>query len=157
MSYINSQLTRECQILAYDAITSQLLSLSKCLVKMFCGSGKSRLITATIIGQKKNLSVVVVPSLALIQQFYDDYLIPMKRADVLSKHKLLNVPSKSEKKIYLELCVFYSRPYLYKWLNRPCFPQIMHPQLCCNVTSTPKRGFLYTNKIPHKYFIYNCF
>ena len=97
MSYINSQLTRQCQILAYATITSQLLSLSKCLVKMFCGSGKSRLITATIIGQKKNVSVVVVPSLALIQQFYDDYLSPNKRPDELSKHKLLNVSSKSEK------------------------------------------------------------
>ena len=97
MSYINSQLTRECQIIANGAITFQLLSLSKCLVKMFCGSGKSRLITATIIEQKKNISVVVVPSLALIQQFYDDYLSPNKRPDELSKHKLLNVSSKSEK------------------------------------------------------------
>jgi superfamily II DNA or RNA helicase len=97
MSYINSQLTRECQILAYGAITFQLLSLSKCLVKMFCGSGKSRLITATIIGQKKNISVVVVPSLALIQQFYDDYLSPTTIPKELSKHKLLNVSSKSEK------------------------------------------------------------
>jgi superfamily II DNA or RNA helicase len=97
MSYIKNQLTRECQILAYDAITSQLLSLSKCLVKMFCGSGKSRLITATIIGQNKNLSVVVVPSLALIQQFYDDYLSSLKKPKELSKHKLLNVSSKSEK------------------------------------------------------------
>ena len=97
MSYISDHLTRQCQILAYAAITFQLLSLSKCLVKMFCGSGKSRLITATIIGQKKNLSVVVVPSLALIQQFYDDYLSPLKKPKELFKHKLLNVSSKSQK------------------------------------------------------------
>jgi len=64
---------------------------------MFCGSGKSRLITATIIGQKKNISVVVVPSLALIQQFYDDYLSPTKVPKELSKHKLLNVSSRTQK------------------------------------------------------------
>jgi superfamily II DNA or RNA helicase len=97
MSYIIDHLTRQCQILAYAAITFQLLSLSKCLVKMFCGSGKSRLITATIIGHKKNLSVVVVPSLALIQQFYDEYLSPLKKPKELSKHELLNVSSKSQK------------------------------------------------------------
>lgn len=67
MNYIDKKLTRDCQIVAYVAIVFQLLTLSKCLVKMFCGSGKPRLITATIIGQKKNLSVVFVPSLALIQ------------------------------------------------------------------------------------------
>jgi superfamily II DNA or RNA helicase len=97
MNYIDENLTRQCQVVAYAAIIFQFLSMSKCLVKMFCGSGKSRLITATIIGQKKNLSVVVVPSLALIQQFYDDYLSRTTKPKELSKHKLLNVSSKSQK------------------------------------------------------------
>jgi superfamily II DNA or RNA helicase len=97
MNYIDENLTRQCQVVAYAAIIFQFLSMSKCLVKMFCGSGKSRLITATIIGQKKKISVVVVPSLALIQQFYDDYLSPTTIPKELSKHKLLNVSSKSQK------------------------------------------------------------
>jgi superfamily II DNA or RNA helicase len=57
--------------------TEALLSIfqhQKCLVKMFCGTGKSRIITNVIIHNKKNLSVVVFPSLALLHQYSDDYL-----------------------------------------------------------------------------------
>ena len=46
----------------------------KCLVKMFCGTGKSIIITNVIIHEKKELSVVVFPSLVLINQYSSDYL-----------------------------------------------------------------------------------
>ena len=64
----------------------------KCLVKMFCGTGKSRIITNTIIHKKKELSVVVFPSLALIHQYSTDYL---KHSDYTKhfKHKMMNVSS----------------------------------------------------------------
>ena len=52
----------------------------KCLVKMFCGTGKSLLMRKCKIVQKKNLCVYVFSSLGLIEQFTRDYLNdhPMK-------------------------------------------------------------------------------
>ena len=50
------------------------LESEKCLVKMFCGTGKSRIITNVIIHEKKTLNVIVFPSLALIIQYSMDYL-----------------------------------------------------------------------------------
>ena len=41
---------------------------------MFCGTGKSRIITNVIIHGKKEVNVVVFPSLALISQYSTDYL-----------------------------------------------------------------------------------
>ena len=56
-----------------DALLS-IFKHQKCLVKMFCGTGKSRIITNVIIHNKKDLSVVVFPSLALINQYSANYL-----------------------------------------------------------------------------------
>ena len=66
-----------------------LQTFSECLVKMFCGTGKSRVIKRVVIEQKKLLSVIVFPSLALIRQFTKDYL-----GDIDAKlYSLLNVSS----------------------------------------------------------------
>mgnify|MGYP000523482002 CR=1 FL=1 len=61
----------------------------KCIVKMFCGTGKSRIITNLIIHEKKELSVVVFPSLALIKQYSADYL----NNKHFNKHKTINISS----------------------------------------------------------------
>ena len=62
---------------------------------MFCGTGKSTIITNTMIHEKKQLSVVVEPSLALIKQYENDYLNavdkPYKKH--FSKHKIINISS----------------------------------------------------------------
>lgn len=65
---------------ADEAIYNELFinNNSKCLVKMFCGTGKSRLMRYCRAAQNKNLVVYVVPSLALLHQFYTDYFIQMK-------------------------------------------------------------------------------
>lgn len=66
-----------------------LQTFSECLVKMFCGTGKSRVIKRVVIEQKKMLSVIVFPSLALIRQFTKDYL-----EDIDTKlYSLLNISS----------------------------------------------------------------
>jgi superfamily II DNA or RNA helicase/ribosome modulation factor len=65
---------RYYQALADEAITKHLLHENKCLVKMFCGTGKSKLMRETHINKDKELIVYVFPSLALIDQFYNDYL-----------------------------------------------------------------------------------
>jgi len=59
---------------ANDAICKELVLNDKCLVKMFCGTGKSMIMRYCDIIQNKNLVVYVFPSLALIEQFYKKYL-----------------------------------------------------------------------------------
>jgi superfamily II DNA or RNA helicase len=66
---------------------------AKCLVKMFCGTGKSTIITNVLIHKKKELSVVVFPSLALISQYSADYLNNDKYKKHFKKHKTMNVSS----------------------------------------------------------------
>lgn len=80
---------RKCQI---EALLSILTNV-KCLVKMFCGTGKSRIITNVIIHKKQNLSVVVFPSLALIRQYSEDYLNDVDFIRHFKKHKRMNVSS----------------------------------------------------------------
>jgi superfamily II DNA or RNA helicase len=60
---------------------------------MFCGSGKSRIMVETVISQNEDLSVLVFPNLALIYQFYNDYLSTKVCPNELLKHIMLNVSS----------------------------------------------------------------
>ena len=75
---LQMELTRPCQKKAHDHTTELLKTHDKCIVKMFCGTGKSRVIRAIILTQKKPLNIVVFPSLALIRQFTADYLKDIK-------------------------------------------------------------------------------
>jgi len=115
---------RPIQVTAFLQVTMLLQTFSECLVKMFCGTGKSRVIKRVVIEQKKSLSVIVFPSLALIRQFTKDYLgnIDTKLYGLLNvssenlsgiqsttdsaqiMHFLNNPKTKSQKKI---ICVTY--------------------------------------------------
>jgi superfamily II DNA or RNA helicase len=70
-----------------------IFSYLKCVVKMFCGTGKSRIITNVIIHEKKELSVIVFPSLALINQYSADYLNNVEYNTHFKKHKTINISS----------------------------------------------------------------
>ena len=61
---------------ADQAIYEELLlnNQPKCIVKMFCGTGKSLLMRKCKVIQDQNLVVYVFPSLSLIDQFHIDYL-----------------------------------------------------------------------------------
>ena len=78
------ELNRSCQQKAYERTTELLETHNNCLVKMFCGTGKSRVIRAILLTQKKPLSIVVFPSLALIRQFTADYLKDIKTCAILN-------------------------------------------------------------------------
>ena len=45
----------------------------KCLINCWCGTGKTRIFTYSILQEKYNLSVIVFPSLGLINQYNFDY------------------------------------------------------------------------------------
>jgi len=62
---------------AISAITEELIvnNSNKCLVKMFCGTGKSAIMrNCSSLKENINLLVYVFPSLSLISQFSHDYL-----------------------------------------------------------------------------------
>jgi ribosomal RNA-processing protein 8 len=65
------------------AICDELLTNKKCLVKMFCGTGKSLLMRKCSIIDAAKLVVYVFPSLSLIDQFYADYLSDFPIDDIL--------------------------------------------------------------------------
>jgi predicted helicase len=66
---------RPYQERAFAQISNELDRNEKCLVKMFCGTGKSLVMRRSPILQPLNNLVYVFPSLALISQFYTDYLM----------------------------------------------------------------------------------
>jgi superfamily II DNA or RNA helicase len=84
------QLSRICQIDAFNGITEILRTDAKCITKMFCGTGKSRVIREVVLNQKKDLSIIVFPSLALIRQFTNNYLQNIQSNE---SHKILNISS----------------------------------------------------------------
>ena len=74
---------RYYQTEADNAIYQELQENDKCIVKMFCGTGKSLLMRYCKIVQNKTLIVYVFPSLSLIDQFYTDYLGDYSTEDIL--------------------------------------------------------------------------
>ena len=79
---------RKHQTKAVNAINKSFETNNKCLVKMFCGTGKTRLVFYLMMTQKNNLSIIVFPSISLITQFNIDYLhkeewMKIKAPDVL--------------------------------------------------------------------------
>ena len=91
--YANTEMVqfRKIQTIAILQVMLLLQTFSECLVKMFCGTGKSLVIKEIVLKQKKTLSVIVFPSLALIRQFTADYL---KDININTKmYGLLNVSS----------------------------------------------------------------
>jgi superfamily II DNA or RNA helicase len=68
------EIFRYYQAEADKFIYEELLINNKCIVKMFCGTGKSLIMRKCKSVENKKLVVYVFPSLCLIDQFYSDYL-----------------------------------------------------------------------------------
>jgi len=66
---------RYYQAEADEAIYEELRINNKCIVKMFCGTGKSLLMRKCKSAQNQKLVVYVFPSLSLIDQFCSDYFV----------------------------------------------------------------------------------
>ena len=73
-----------------EAVDAVLQTAGRCVVKMFCGTGKSRVMATVVLG--KPLSVVVFQSLALVPQFYTDYVMG-SYVDQFANYSILNVSS----------------------------------------------------------------
>ena len=89
---------------AYNAIINEISINPKCLIKMFCGSGKSLIMSSVVSYLNNNLSVFVFPSLGLIDQFYTDYIDLNNRQNVLRISSDTNSTTKTEK-----ICLFLKK------------------------------------------------
>ena len=49
----------------------------KCLINMWCGTGKTRTFTIDLFINKENYNVLVFPSLGLINQYCNDYILSL--------------------------------------------------------------------------------
>jgi superfamily II DNA or RNA helicase/ubiquinone/menaquinone biosynthesis C-methylase UbiE len=58
----------------HDAIIEQN-KYDKCLINMWCGTGKTRTFTIELFIGMKNINVIVFPSLGLINQYCNDYIL----------------------------------------------------------------------------------
>ena len=92
---------RQHQIKCIENINKNFENDNKFLIKMFCGSGKSFIIYHCLLQYGNNLSVVVVPSINLITQFNNDYLLNDDKEKYNKKYfnkdyELLTVCSKNE-------------------------------------------------------------
>jgi superfamily II DNA or RNA helicase len=74
---------RYYQTEADNAICEELAINNKCIVKMFCGTGKSLLMRYCKVVKKQKLCVFVFPSLSLIDQFTNDYLNDFPQENLL--------------------------------------------------------------------------
>jgi superfamily II DNA or RNA helicase len=92
---------RENQKECIDKIKKHFEKENKALIKMFCGSGKSFIIYHCLLEYSEKLSVVVVPSINLITQFNQDYLLNDTKKKYNNKYfdkqfKLITICSKNE-------------------------------------------------------------
>ena len=94
MDYTNIQLHKhqgEC--------IKEKKDLEKCLLNLWCGTGKTRIIMYSILDDNQITNVIVFPSLGLINQFNNDYLLNDEFSIYFEKYKSLSICSESESKL----------------------------------------------------------
>ena len=89
---------------ADDAMYQELQTSDKCILKMFCGTGKSLLMYKCKIVRKKKLVVYVFPSLSLIDQFCNDYLFSKKVLRISSDKGATTDPVQIKKFLQKKSC-----------------------------------------------------
>lgn len=81
---------------AIENIKNTLINDNKCLVKMFCGTGKTILVFNIMTQCDYNFSVIVFPSISLITQFNEDYINKQEWQKFLKDYKIMSICSKNE-------------------------------------------------------------
>ena len=77
------------------------LNNNKCLVNMWCGTGKTRTFTIKTFIDNSNLTIIVFPSLGLINQYNNDYILSRKEPfqSQFRNYKILSFCSDDESKL----------------------------------------------------------
>ena len=87
---------RKHQREAVSSIETTLEDYDKCLVKMFCGTGKTRVVFYLMVHTENDLTVIVFPSISLITQFNQDYVLNPNWTEMTEKFSYMSVCSKNE-------------------------------------------------------------
>ena len=81
-----------------DCIDSKK-GLLKSLINIWCGGGKTRIIVYSIFDDNQLVNIIVFPSLGLINQFNNDYILCEDFMDYFKVYQCLSVCSDSDKKL----------------------------------------------------------
>jgi len=73
--------------------------LPKSLINIWCGGGKTRIIVCSIFEDGQDMNIIVFPSLGLINQFNNDYILCETFMDYFKQYDCLSVCSDSDKKL----------------------------------------------------------
>jgi superfamily II DNA or RNA helicase len=84
-----------------DCIDSKK-GLLKSLINIWCGGGKTRIIVYSIFDDNQLVNVIVFPSLGLINQFNNDYILCEDFMDYFKVYQCLSVCSDSESKLKIK-------------------------------------------------------
>lgn len=76
--------------------------LPKSLINIWCGGGKTRIIVYSIFDDNQLVNVIVFPSLGLINQFNNDYILCKDFMDYFKEYQCLSVCSDSESKLKIK-------------------------------------------------------
>ena len=76
----------------------------KCLINMWCGTGKTRTFTISLFEDNQDINVLVFPSLGLINQYNNDYFLNLDNTfkDNFDKFQCLAFCSDSDTKLKLK-------------------------------------------------------
>ena len=77
-------------------------NLPKSLINIWCGGGKTRIIVYSIFDDDQEINVIVFPSLGLINQFNNDYILSDDFIDYFKEYTCLSVCSDSESKLKIK-------------------------------------------------------
>ena len=73
--------------------------LDKCVINIWCGGGKTRIIVYSIFTDNKDINVIVFPSLGLINQFNNDYILNKDFMAYFKQYECISVCSDTDKKL----------------------------------------------------------
>jgi superfamily II DNA or RNA helicase len=71
----------------------------KCLINIWCGCGKTRIIVYKIFDDCKNMNIIVFPTLELINQFNNDYILKKEWKGHFDNYDCLSFCSDNESKL----------------------------------------------------------
>jgi ribosomal RNA-processing protein 8 len=77
-------------------------NLPKSLINIWCGGGKTRIIVYSIFDDNQEVNIIVFPSLGLINQFNNDYILCEDFMDYFKEYNCLSVCSDSESKLKIK-------------------------------------------------------
>jgi len=98
---------RECQEDGYQAMLANPIGI----VKMFCGTGKTRLFSKFVIDKQSNLTIIVFPRIILMNQYLKDYISSKEWKQYWKTFKTIGICSDTEMSDGVSKKAFTTEPF----------------------------------------------